>query len=650
MLSSRLLLLLLARRGISAVTNTAKYRSTIASYDSTMRCLTSVNKYEFLLKFYPRTLTTDLFQDSQLHDELQRLTNCASILQFIKRNKQFYDPATIVLSFSKLRHNMDNSYSLYNQKDFQNLCQLTCQKLTLLNDDEFISLSSSLAGFINKNRFITDKSVMRLFIDIHTNAAQRYPSFSNSQLSHMAWCLIQYSTIPKLNNKLYLNQLVAVVEKRVTSFNNPVHIANLMWALSKDQLNIDIFQQLQQQAINNINKFNPISISMVCYSLALFGDRSEQLLTAIENRMLAIINLLDPQSIANIAWAFAKLNWFNDEIFGFIQKRTLDNIGKRTLRPQSISNIIWAFASMNYDDQQLFTAGCLHFLHNHQHYNIDDLCQLIYSLGKMNFKLELPASKKFFPIVIQRLEDLMKRQNRYTPKFYKQVISATWSLIIMEQFPPRLISKILSDQFIEDATPYISQIEATQLYQIDLATILESGDSSIQCLSPVNKRKFVQAFCAVTTSLSSLEQNVVPAIHQFVGGDRYYRLQVATPFGYSIDIELLLDKDKNLMPINEILPAATSTGDNIEMKITNLITKVVTESMTHLDYERIAIEIDGPVHFAYKSNRYLGHTIMKTRHLSLLGWHVIRVPYYEWNKLNDLPEIDRYLKEKLFQQ
>ena len=48
-------------------------------------------------------------------------------------------------------------------------------------------------------------------------------------------------------------------------------------------------------------------------------------------------------------------------------------------------------------------------------------------------------------------------------------------------------------------------------------------------------------------------------------------------------------------------------------------------SRTYADYERVAIEIDGPIHFAYKSNRFLGHSVMKTRHLSLLGWRVIRV-------------------------
>lgn len=130
-----------------------------------------------------------------------------------------------------------------------------------------------------------------------------------------------------------------------------------------------------------------------------------------------------------------------------------------------------------------------------------------------------------------------------------------------------------------DATRRISHIEAAQLFQIDLAVILESGDSTIQCLSLRNKRKFLQAFCAVNTSLSSLEQKVVPAVHQFVNGDKYYRLQVPTPFGYSIDIELLLDKDKNLMPINDILPAPTSRDDNVETKISSVITQVVSESM-----------------------------------------------------------------------
>ena len=57
---------------------------------------------------------------------------------------------------------------------------------------------------------------------------------------------------------------------------------------------------------------------------------------------------------------------------------------------------------------------------------------------------------------------------------------------------------------------------------------------------------------------------------------------------------------------------------------------------------RVAIEVDGPLHFlrgpgadvGERGRRHLnGSTRLKQRLLSLLGWDVLSVPYYEWDAL-----------------
>lgn len=56
---------------------------------------------------------------------------------------------------------------------------------------------------------------------------------------------------------------------------------------------------------------------------------------------------------------------------------------------------------------------------------------------------------------------------------------------------------------------------------------------------------------------------------------------------------------------------------------------------------RIAVEADGPSHFAYNTKRALGATSLKQRLLEALGWTVITVPFYEWN--NYYSEESQYL-------
>ena len=48
---------------------------------------------------------------------------------------------------------------------------------------------------------------------------------------------------------------------------------------------------------------------------------------------------------------------------------------------------------------------------------------------------------------------------------------------------------------------------------------------------------------------------------------------------------------------------------------------------------RLVIEADGPSHFTRNTGNVqpLGHTVMKARHLQLLGWRVISVPWHEWD-------------------
>lgn len=48
--------------------------------------------------------------------------------------------------------------------------------------------------------------------------------------------------------------------------------------------------------------------------------------------------------------------------------------------------------------------------------------------------------------------------------------------------------------------------------------------------------------------------------------------------------------------------------------------------------ERIALEIDGPHHFAHNTQQPLGEMIARDDMLRARGWHVISLPYFIWSK------------------
>lgn len=100
-------------------------------------------------------------------------------------------------------------------------------------------------------------------------------------------------------------------------------------------------------------------------------------------------------------------------------------------------------------------------------------------------------------------------------------------------------------------------------------------------------------------------------------------------------------------------PSSNTTGYAVDITVPSL---------------RLAIEADGPSHFSRTpgppsttsgsssssntkppSGRLLqvGATAMKRRHLSLLGWTVVNIPYSEWDRQSDEQQRVAYLKQRI---
>ena len=62
---------------------------------------------------------------------------------------------------------------------------------------------------------------------------------------------------------------------------------------------------------------------------------------------------------------------------------------------------------------------------------------------------------------------------------------------------------------------------------------------------------------------------------------------------------------------------------------------------------RIAVEFDGPSHFTTNTLEPLGHTRLRDRLLSAMGWHVVSIPYFEWDGLCRTDERDAYVERRV---
>ena len=94
------------------------------------------------------------------------------------------------------------------------------------------------------------------------------------------------------------------------------------------------------------------------------------------------------------------------------------------------------------------------------------------------------------------------------------------------------------------------------------------------------------------------------------------------------------------------------SGYSIDMHVVAFHPQAADDSGRRMGGERSsstgtwAVEFDGPSHFL-TSRAPTGATLLKRRHLQLLGHTLVTVPYWEWEGCKRAGEREQYLRDKL---
>mmetsp|Transcript_45359 Transcript_45359/g.86745 ORF Transcript_45359/g.86745 Transcript_45359/m.86745 type:complete len:274 (-) Transcript_45359:27-848(-) len=69
---------------------------------------------------------------------------------------------------------------------------------------------------------------------------------------------------------------------------------------------------------------------------------------------------------------------------------------------------------------------------------------------------------------------------------------------------------------------------------------------------------------------------------------------------------------------------------------------------TTVDGQQLVVEVDGPTHFTVNQPyKDLGKTLLRKRLLSGYGWHVLSVPFFEWQVFSDEEARQEYLEMRV---
>ncbi|XP_067843619.1 FAST kinase domain-containing protein 1, mitochondrial isoform X2 [Heptranchias perlo] len=113
------------------------------------------------------------------------------------------------------------------------------------------------------------------------------------------------------------------------------------------------------------------------------------------------------------------------------------------------------------------------------------------------------------------------------------------------------------------------------------------------------------------------------------------------------DFECVLDKHQKPLPYVDQSSLLLSKKGKVPWELDN---QFIGEKQLLPGAKRVAVEFLDSKAFCKNSRHVKGETVMKKRHLEILGYHVVQIPHFEWNSM-ELSTKDawiEYLKQKIF--
>ncbi|XP_019942748.2 FAST kinase domain-containing protein 3, mitochondrial [Paralichthys olivaceus] len=285
--------------------------------------------------------------------------------------------------------------------------------------------------------------------------------------------------------------------------------------------------------------------------------------------------------------------------------------------PETVTKVMQFFSQRNILSPTVFDAIAESFVYRADEYSTSQVARQIMAFGKLGY---LPPNAGE---VFRKVETILHtRFSHFQPRTLLNLLHAC---VLVERFPVNFVSKVFSSYFLQqlqDQGTGIDRIVLAQLTQLYLTVKLECPFYQGPTLLP----KFrVKSFLMSDRSLETLVDghlynSVKTGLIELLGARSYFGSKVLTPYCYTLDVEIKLDEEGF----------------------------VLTASQTDDVYKRIALCIDGPKRFSTNTRHLLGKEAIKQRHLRLLGYEVVQIPYYEFDQLQSMTSVVEYLHQKIF--
>lgn len=544
------------------------------------------------------------------------------------------------------------------------------------------------------HNFIYDKALITAAI---TRCVASPQALSERALSSALLACATLRNIPRIADASSV--LAAEVSRRLSNGENlhPIAVTNMVWAMvSLNAWSSSLTPVLTQYLKKQLDVFPFHSIALLLWSLAKAGVTDKDTFAKASQLSCSKgASSYDQRSFLQIAWALATAGHYNQPFFDMLSDKLLAAKERGFYTPRTLSSMSWSLAKAQHYRPDVMDHIADHSLSRLHEFNSHDLGNLAYAFGSLNHSrtdLLVAVAERFISN-----PELLANSLAYA--------NIVWSCVVADVYPERLVKHSLSVETLRALVsdrqhPKLPNVHMSktsmQMLQLHVALTQEHPEMGLgglpqECTRSLLANSYEAVMDYQRTSV--FQRNVWRALETLGGGRQYYLPEALTRSSYIIDAELLLSSDNTpiLIPrhwyfrtigyIREVLlgksePAAEgiqseqqvapSVEEGAEKEGTKNLSEILssmevicrrkyinlasdwhgTAQYTHVA-RRVAIEADGPEHFAANCNHPLGRTALKHRQLKAMGWDVISIPYYEWAKLKTGDCHVQYLKEKM---
>ncbi|XP_068101676.1 FAST kinase domain-containing protein 1, mitochondrial-like [Hyperolius riggenbachi] len=520
-------------------------------------------------------------------------------------------------------------------------------------------LEDYLLAYAAKMNHIQLMHIMKIMAE----AECRNPILINTICSLVAKNLDQYRTVylrqimealvslPYQNYELSTNVQQHLIRQLKTCVS-AAHMVSLIYSLSlthTTNVGRDILSKVEGFIPQlNLNQMNKLAMSLLKWMQIKSRKKSiyERLYNKINDH--AILKIRNMESIDILCEELKNLissYWFHNVLLKDVLDACL-----RLLHQVNSTNIIFLSMMMTYNYTRctpILDKIAAEAKENFAKFHHADLFKILRPFSYMNY--EPPDGEEFFNMFIRQ-----SLANIDSASCHVLVLLA-YALAVSEYFPEELIKAIFNIDFLtrldSELEVFIPSLYARirhRLMELNRAVCIERPEYQI----PWFHDRYCQQMLPSQEGLADndLESTKRPFIQQMLaealGGIHYTRTSVVTPYYYTVDLEFVLDKSNNPVPYMEQNALFTDVA-----KVQSGMGTLVQEKKPLLPgAQRIALEFLQPMSFCKIPSHVKGETEMKKRHLEILGYYVIQIPYYEWRsaELRTSEARINFLRRKIF--